>query len=131
MTGLPRAPEVGQNAPAARDSVMNGFIIVNGLMVVFSLVLLIGALWAVLRLRQMAPMMMRRRLDREIALRLDVMSAMSLDYADAGTATARAAGAQLPLQPRRCACARPECIDTAEMDAHFRSRRRAGTARAA
>ncbi len=65
---------------------MNGFIIVNGLMVVFGLAMLVGALWAVLRLRQKAPMMMRRRLDREIALRLDVMNAISLAYPDAESA---------------------------------------------
>lgn len=62
---------------------MNGFIIVTGLMVVFSLALLIGALWAVLRLRQRAPIIMRQRLEREVALRLDTMHAMALAYAAA------------------------------------------------
>lgn len=62
---------------------MNGYNIVTGLMIVFTFAIAIGALWAVLRLRQRAPVLMRQRLDREVALRLDAMNAMALAYTDA------------------------------------------------
>ncbi len=97
---------------------MNGFIIVNGLMVAFSLALLVGALWAVLRLRQRAPMMMHRRLDREIALRLDVMNAMSLDYADAEPAQRERLALNYRFNRAAVLALDPSAL-TAEMDSRF------------